>query len=173
MKKQEKQTRQTSGNCQCYIQVYIYSYSGNLHIWCILTYNNHHRLGECAIWNVTYLGSPRSFYLENVCLQQQESASLSETRLAKPLEAWQSGFPYKIDHFDLLVDTLNLFVKCHGEQENHKMILDYSKTAFSQWEICIDGRVKKWEESVHFSQLNSKNMCFITHNVVSTDLYLN
>ena len=35
-------------------------------------------------------------------------------------------------------------------------------------------RKKKREESVHFSHLNPKNMCFlITHHVVSTNLYLN
>ena len=48
------------------------------------------------------------------------------------LPSHQRKVDFKINHFDLLVGALNLFVKCHGEQENHKMNLDYSKTAFSQ-----------------------------------------
>ena len=39
----------------------------------------------------------------------------------------------KVDSkIDLHVGALNLFVKCHGEPEIHKILLDYSKTAFSQ-----------------------------------------
>ena len=48
------------------------------------------------------------------------------------LPSHQRNVDFKIDHFDLLVGALNLCVKCHGEQENHKMILDYSNTTFSQ-----------------------------------------
>ena len=47
------------------------------------------------------------FHLEKVWLQQQLSASPSETCLSKPWEAWQSQFPYipAMDHIDKYMAT--------------------------------------------------------------------
>jgi hypothetical protein len=32
------------------------------------------------------------------------------------------------------VGTSNMFVKCHGKPENHKLLYDHRKIAFSLWE---------------------------------------
>ena len=94
MKKQRKQRRKTSDNCQCYIQVYIYySCSGNLCIWYILLQSIIESV-QYEIWFLNIWGLWGPYYLENVCLQQQELASPSKMCLAKPLEAWQFGFPW-------------------------------------------------------------------------------
>jgi hypothetical protein len=53
-----------------------------------------------------------------------------------------------------LVGVQILFVKCHGEPENHKLLYDYGATTLSLWEIQIDIislRKKKWEGLVHSS----------------------
>ena len=67
---------------------------------------------QYEIWYIWGLQGP--FYLENVCLQQQESASPSKTCLAKPLEARQSRFSY----YHLLWNqhpppTQSAIMKCH------------------------------------------------------------
>jgi hypothetical protein len=35
------------------------------------------------------------------------------------------------------VGTSNMFVKCHGEPENHELPYDHGMTTFSIWEIGI------------------------------------
>jgi hypothetical protein len=47
------------------------------------------------------------------------------------------------DKNSTLVGTSNLFVKCHGEPENHKLLYGHGRSALIIWEIGIAAMEKK------------------------------